>query len=117
LPLGAQEPGWRLEDVGFSLALEADLDGDGIPERAVVGVFETRSGTKGYFLLILGKSTTSSAWKKRALFASEQGGPRFSAVAVKDGRLMWQTCFACDIGCVVEYRWWRFRLKCFSCCG
>ena len=46
LPKDSREPGERVEDHGFALSAEADLDGDGIPERAVVGIFETVSGER-----------------------------------------------------------------------
>lgn len=115
LPPEARQPGQSPEEYGFSLALEADLDGDGRPERVVVGVFQTRAGELGRFLLILGKSKNSSPWVKRALF-SDKGAARFSAVAVMDGKLQWVSCFECDTACEVVHRWWRFRLRCSSCC-
>ena len=97
LPHGAQEEGWRLADVGFALAVDADLDGDGVRERAVVGVFQHRSGAKGRFLLILGRKLWGTGWVKRALFSGE-GEPGFSAVGFFEGCFLWVTCFACDVG-------------------
>ena len=115
LPEGAQEEGWRLTDVGFALSLEADLDGDGVRERVVVGVYRHRSGATGRFLLVLGRKPRGTSWVKRALFSNE-GDPGFSAVGFFEGRLLWVTCLICDSGCEVQYRWWRLRLKCYSCC-
>ncbi|MGH2361209.1 MAG: hypothetical protein ACRDGM_11815, partial [bacterium] len=115
LPRTASDPGESVEDHGFQLALHADLDGDGQPEKVVVGVFQTRSGERGRFLLILGKSEKAGTWTKRALFA-EPGTPGFSAVRLEDGRLVWVTCFECDSACEVRYRSGRFRLRCGSCC-
>lgn len=115
LPTKATDPGERVEDYGFQLALHADLDGDGQPEKVVVGVFQTRSGERGRFLLILGKSARAGTWTKRTLFA-EPGTPGFSAVRLQDGRLVWVTCFECDSACEVLYRAGRFRLRCASCC-
>jgi len=114
LPATASDPGESVEDHAFSLALQADFDGDGEPERVVVGVFQSKSGAMGRFLLILGKSKTGS-WTKRALFA-HSGTAGFSAIRMEDGRLVWVTCFECDSACEVAYRWWRFRLRCTSCC-
>jgi hypothetical protein len=37
LPAAAARPGERLEDFGVTLAVQADLDGDQRPERAIVG--------------------------------------------------------------------------------
>jgi hypothetical protein len=115
LPATATDPGESVEDHAFSLALQADLDGDGKPERVVVGVFQSKSGGMGRFLLILGKSNNASSWTKRALFAVP-GTAGFSAIRMEDGRLVWVTCFECDSACEVSYRWWRFRLRCTSCC-
>ena len=115
LPPEARQRGESPEEHGFSLALEADLDGDGRPERAVVGVFQARSGETGRFLLILGKSETGGEWVKRAVF-SHEGAAGFSAIAVKDGRLQWVTCFECDTGCEVLRSGRRFRVRCYSCC-
>lgn len=116
LPSEATQAGETVEEHGFSFVLDADLDGDGRNERALVGVFQTVSGETGRFLLILGKPSSRGPWVKRALF-SEKGAPGFSAVALLDGRLQWVTCLECDIGCEVVRSWWRYRLKCYSCCG
>jgi hypothetical protein len=115
LPAEAQEKREGPEAYGFSLALETDLDGDGNAERAVVGVFRDRSGEAGRFLLILGRSKPGAQWTKRALF-SETGIAGFSAIAVKGRTLHWVTCFDCDTGCEIQYRWWRFRTHCYTCC-
>jgi hypothetical protein len=115
LPPEAREPGEGLGDHAFDLAVEADMDGDGRRERAVVGVFQTSSGATGRFLLVLGRAKDGEPWRKRALFTMA-GAPGFSAVAMRDGRLHWVTCFECDTGCEVVRRWGRFRLRCYSCC-
>ncbi len=87
LPATATDPGESVEDHAFSLALEADLDGDGEPERVVVGVFQNKSGGMGRFLLILGKSKNAGSWTKRALFADP--GRRVSR------RSAWRTDASC----------------------
>jgi hypothetical protein len=115
LPSEARERGKMPDAYGFSLAVEADLDGDGNAERAVVGVFRGPSGETGRFLLILGRSKPGAPWTKRALF-SETGTPGFSAIAVKHRALEWVTCFECDTSCEIQYRWWRFRKRCHTCC-
>ena len=85
LPIAATEPGERPEDWGLSLVVNADLDGDGAAERAVVGVFETIQGQRGRFLLILGRAGASQSWQKRGLF-QVTGEPLFSASGWKAGR-------------------------------
>ena len=118
LPKDSREPGEGVEDHGFALSAEADLDGDGVSERAVVGVFETVAGETGEFLLILGRHSSNDAWTKRALFL-DVGQAGFSAVTVQHRRLVWVRCFECDSACEVSYRARRFRRECHSCrsCG
>lgn len=115
LPAEAGAPGESVADHDAALSIETDLDGDGRPERAVVGVFETRTGQTGRFLLILGRARAKVAWRKRAVFTIV-GPPGFSAVDMRDGHLHWLTCFECDTGCEVTRRSGRFRLRCYSCC-
>jgi hypothetical protein len=115
LPPKARERGETLKDHGFELVVEADLDGDGRRERAVGGVFETDSSETGRFLLILGRGSKKEPWRKRALF-TKRGEPGFSAIALREGRLEWVTCFECDTECEVVRRAGRFRLQCHSCC-
>jgi hypothetical protein len=116
LPKDSHQPGEGVEEHGFDLSFEGDLDGDGVPERALVGVFETISGETGEFLLILGRARPAQAWRKRAVF-TERGTAGFSAVTLRKGRrLAWVTCFECDTGCEVFYRQGRFQRRCYSCC-
>lgn len=115
VPHEAKETGDRPEDHGFAFALDADLDGDGTLERAVVGVFRTRSGQRGRFLLILGRSPKAGGMTKRALF-TDTDGFGFSAIAMREGKLTWVTCFDCDTRCDVVFQRPRYRLECFSCC-
>ena len=111
LPIASMKPGERLEDSDVSLSTEADLDGDGRSERAVVGVFETGRGELGRFLLILGRSGAVPAWSKRALF-QVKGGSMFSAVALRRGTLTWYGCLECDDQCEVIRTAGEFRLRC-----
>jgi hypothetical protein len=114
LPPAEHQPGEGLREHGFELDLQADTDADGVPERAVVGVFETASGEKGRFVLILRRGP--EGWRKRAVFTLT-GTPGFSAVAVgKNKRLLWVTCLECDSTCEVIHRRGGFRLHCASCC-
>ena len=115
LPPEAGAPGESVADHDAALSIETDLDGDGRRERAVVGVFETRTGQTGRFLLILGRASAKTAWRKRAVFTIA-GPPGFSAIAMRNGHIQWVTCFECDTGCEVTRRSGRFRLRCYSCC-
>lgn len=111
LPPQAREQDESLRDHGFDLIVEADMDGDSRPERAVVGVFQTNSGGTGRFLLVLGRRDGNEPWRKRAVFTIP-GEPGFSAIALRDGRLQWVTCLECDTGCEVVRGAGRFRLQC-----
>ena len=115
VPREAKETGDRPEDHGFSFALDADLDGDGTPERAVVGVFRARSGKPGRFLLVLGRSQNAGAMTKKALF-TDTHGVGFSAIGMRDGRVRWVTCFDCDSWCDLIFQRSRYRLECSTCC-
>ncbi len=113
LPIASTKPGERLEDTGLRLSVDADLDGDGHAERAVVGVFETIQGEFGRFLLILGRSDPGDPWQKRAVF-QVRGGNTFSAVAVKDTILTWYGCLECDDQCEVVHAGTELRLRCWG---
>ena len=116
LPAAAARSGDRLEDFGVTLSVEADLDGDKRPERAVVGVFETVQGEVGRFLLVLGRSGDREGWFKRALFTAKGSGSRFSALQLDGRTLLWFGCLECDNVCRVVQKRGRFRLHCESCC-
>jgi hypothetical protein len=115
LPPEARKPGDTIEEHGFSLALEADLDGDGKRERVVVGVYEATSGETGRFLLVLSQGRRTGQWEKRALF-QQKGPPGFGAVSIVKGRLEWVDCLECDSGCDVIPTRGGFKLRCESCC-
>lgn len=113
LPIASTKPGEGLEDSGVRLAVEADIDGDGQPERAVVGVFDTSRGELGRFLLILDRSGRAQPWRKRALF-QVRGGNTFSAVAVKNTVLTWYGCLECNDQCAVVLVGTELRLRCLG---
>jgi len=115
LPAAAARKGDRLEDFGATLSVEADLDGDKRPERAVVGVFETLQGEVGRFVLVLGRTGDRGGWSKRALF-TVKGRSSFSALKLEGRTLFWFGCLECDIVCRVVPKRGRFRLRCESCC-
>jgi hypothetical protein len=114
LPAAAARSGDRLEDFGVTLSVEADLDGDKRPERAVVGVFETVQGEVGRFLLVLGRAGDGGRWFKRALFTVK--GSSFSALKLEGRTLLWFGCLECDVVCRAVLKRGHFRLQCESCC-
>jgi hypothetical protein len=89
-----------------------DLDGDGRPERAVVGVYETTTGDIGRFLLILSHAKAGAPWTKKALFSLVDPNP-FSAILIRGGAISWVGCFSCDDVCAVRRAGTEFRLICW----
>lgn len=113
LPAPAKQAGERPEDYGLSFSIDADLDGDSLDERAVVGVYETRRGEIGRFLLILGRLKGAKSWRKKALFSLKDPAP-FSAVESECGTLRWHGCLECDDVCDVIRSGAGFQLRCYS---
>jgi hypothetical protein len=115
MPAAATTPDETVEENGGAFSLLVDLDGDGRQERALVGVYESRSGATGRFLLILNRNS-GGTWTKRALFKDE-GSPGFSVLFLSEGRIKWATCLECDTYCELIVRKRRaLKLKCDSCC-
>jgi hypothetical protein len=116
MPAEASKPGETVAEHGGKFTVDADLDGDRTPERAVVGVYHAKSGEEGRFLLILGASNRPmQARQKRALFTS-RGDAGFSVLFWENGRLRWAECLECDVGCEVIPAAHSFSLKCEGCC-
>ena len=110
LPADAAKLGERLEDHESVFALDGDFDGDGRRDRAVVGVYRTKAGDSGRFLLVL-SADRRGKWSKRALF-KHPGEPRFSVLFQESGRLVWAFCMECDAACDVVPTRRRWRLNC-----
>jgi hypothetical protein len=80
------------QDVYF--VLRDDFNKDGVQDEALVGVYETKEGKKGRFLLIL-SHTQDQKWKKDYLEV-DRSKPGFSALLYREGKLSWIDCFECD---------------------
>jgi len=112
MPPLASDPGKGVADHGGSLDVQADLDGDGRSERAVVGVYSTESGYYGRFLLLL--ATDKKGRPKQRVFV-QPGEPGFSVMYLEKNRLFWSICMECDGRCEVVARS-KSGPKCEACC-
>lgn len=78
-----------------------DFNRDGRSDVALVGVLKTRQGKKQQFLLVL--SNLEAKIQTVLLFVPTEGDSDFSDLTVRDDRIIWMFCVACDDG--VEYTW------------
>lgn len=84
-----------LADTTFGFCLSGDFNRDGRSDRAAVGVYRTRAGDQGRFLLI-NTEISPDRWQKSFLH-SMPGDPGFSILALdRIGGLSWWTCMKCD---------------------
>jgi hypothetical protein len=88
------EPG-VLAETTFGFCLTGDFNADGRRDRAAVGVYRTRAGVQGRFLLI-NTEISPDRWQK-AFLHSMPGDPGFSILSLdRTGGLIWWTCMKCD---------------------
>ena len=73
--------------------LDVDLDNDGSPDRAVVGVYSTSTELQGRFLLVL-RRNTSGRWAK-AFVASQPSGSDVTFLGSSADTLFWFECLEC----------------------
>jgi hypothetical protein len=112
LPAAASERGYTLQDYGATFERSGNFDRDSREDKVLVGVYKTRTGVSGRFLLVL-SSRLGGGWVKRVLF-KERGEAGFSAILGTQKRLVWATCMACDSFCEVIPRRGSWKLKCES---
>jgi hypothetical protein len=92
LPQEALDENPELSDGSYVFAVDANLDGSGSMQTALVGVFEDCNGTKGSFLLILDQGTRNIRFVSAAL-----SDHHFSALRVEaDSTLTVMYCMNCD---------------------
>jgi hypothetical protein len=65
-------------------------------ERALVGVYETKSGKLGHFLLIIVPRKERKPIVKALFESGDDAG--FSALTYHEGRLRWWFCMLCGDG-------------------
>ena len=113
LPPEARAVGESVSEHSGALNALIDLDGDDLPEKAIVGVYRGVSGEMGRFLLIL--RLQGNRWQKKAMFL-QPGAAGFSVLFLQENRLVWSTCMECDSGCTVVATTGKWKLECESCC-
>ena len=78
----------QFRDSGLSFSLQADLDGDRVPEEVFVGVFSTLDGNGGRFVAV--------SRNGRLLQHFTQNGPTgFSALLKNGDEVRWYKCMEC----------------------
>jgi hypothetical protein len=83
-----------------NFTISGDFNKDGIPDRAMVGVYTTHSGETGRFLLIL---TSVRDKGSKEFLATEPGTPGFSILTRRDSLIDWYECLYCDFS--VSFTW------------
>jgi hypothetical protein len=103
-PAAAADPSNLADTSHTSFVRDADFNGDGVVDRAVVGVFRTRRGLSGQFLLIV--SPAVGPHRRIAFVAAASGGSAgFSVLDWRSTTLTWAACMECDALAVL--RWGR----------
>ncbi|WP_230970347.1 hypothetical protein [Nitrogeniibacter aestuarii] len=91
-----------LTNTQLRLSASADLNGDGAPERYLVGVYRTPAGQTGRFLLALTGNTP------QAHMVTDRSEAAFSALELSGNTMNWYKCLQCGEFEVV--RWSNGRL-------
>jgi hypothetical protein len=81
--------------------LEADLDRDGRPERVYAGVFRTRDGKKGSFVIVV--SPQNGHWINRHVTSMTGGGDLTFVRRVPGDTIVWSDCLQCDAAAAYIY--------------
>lgn len=89
-----------------------DFDGDGVQDKAVVGVYRTHDGEAGRFLAIF--SDVSGDPHLTGLFTF--AGPVFSHVSGTAEGLRWASCMSCDSWLDITWNGEKYTAKSFVCC-
>ncbi len=109
LPRAARADMSMLADSTGRFSVDGDFNGDGIIDRAVVGVYRSRSGETGRFLLVMTPARVEHP--KVAFVALQPGMPGFSVLTYREGRLTWGACMECDDFSFVRWDGKRYVLK------
>jgi len=109
LPSIAKEDLARVTDPSVRFVLDGDFNSDGRPDKAVVGVYRTRGGKEGQFLLIVTQGA-SGAWAVSYL-GDHAGFPGPSLLYQAPKWLNWFPCTACDLGATVSWKHGHYQAK------
>jgi len=97
------------ESFGARFSVDGDFNGDGKPDKALVGVYQEKSGATGRFLLVL-TELKPGVWRKSFL-AKFKGEPGFSILFVEGATIDFATCLRCDAGLRLVWARGRYELR------
>lgn len=89
-----------LERPGFAYEHEGDFDSDGLHDKALVGVYRTKAGEVGGFLLIATEQSPGR-WEK-AFLAKHPKNLGFTVLHWNGEYFTWIVCTHCDVWAVVD---------------
>lgn len=122
IPVQAIQPGWTAiktinrdtfspdelaevyesDDFNPTWEIKRDFNGDGNPDRVIVGVATSASKELHRFLLILTQTGPGGSWTKAYLTTTttdrENHDMGFSYLIDKGDSIQWNDCFECDSG-------------------
>ncbi len=101
LPRQATEEPATRPTANFGYGLGGDFNHDGQPDSVVVGVYRSRTGSKGRFALIVTRA--GSQWKKA--FSAGMTGPTDVTFLIRGpgDTVLWNDCVECDAAAVKIY--------------
>jgi hypothetical protein len=90
-----------MTEYNYRFIIEKDINNDGSAEKILTGVYETKDGNKGRFILIL--ETVKKSWQKAFL---KKGGETsgFSILnETKEGVVFWTFCMECGMAGYIKW--------------
>jgi hypothetical protein len=95
-----------MKEAGLSFVVEGNFDRSKTRQVALVGAYQTCSGQKGSFLLVIDEGT-----KKIRFVDATPGKTQFAVLAARQDSIMLAHCMECDGG---ETLRWNARKKAFA---
>ena len=111
-PEAKSQPG-LLPDSTIDFVQDGDFNDDDVADRAIVGVYETRTGTRGSFLLIL--THTAGQWQRSFLHKYEAEAGFLVLQHDTAGITLWG-CMECDSYAQLRWNGKAYELIAEACC-
>jgi hypothetical protein len=112
-PEAASDPS-SLTNPAFGFSREGDFNSDGLKDKALVGVYRTKAGQTGTFLLVLTRQV-SGKWQK-VFLEKVPGTPGFSVLWSDGKAVRWYHCMECDTFAVLIPIETGYRIEWQHCC-